>query len=307
MRMNRFGALLGVTCLLVAGANSAAAQPTVKEAPRPVVRMGGALQLAGVPVLVSPACGGTLTDYPRKLNMSWKPVGGSTSYDIEVDCMSCRQAGKWDSQVGLPYSQHVPSGTSASMDFWGDNPGRWRVRANRGQTPEAWSGWCDFTFKTRGASRTLVRPPGLDRRPDITGTTGGMTIAGNGFAHVVKWNGTQTLEESEAIVRSNGECAFNIHYDMANVGASPTALYPPPAPGPRFTNVLYVDTTPASKQTDLYLAVGAVEGIDTQAYLAPGTHSLKLSLDDGNAIPEANESNNTFTLMYVLNGTCGAK
>jgi hypothetical protein len=307
MRLNRFGALLGVSCLLVVGADSAAAPPTVKEAPRPVVRMGGALQLAGTPVLVSPACGTTLTNYPRKLNMSWKAVGGATSYDVEVDCMSCRQPGKWDSQVGVPYSQHVPSGTSASMEFWGDNLGRWRVGANRSQPPEAWSGWCEFTFKTKGASRTQVRPPGLDRRPDITGTTGGITISGNGFPDTVKWNGTATLTDSQAVTRVNGLCAFNIHYDMANVGASATAPYPPPAPGPRFMNVLYDDATPASKQTDLYLAVGAVEGIDTQAYLAPGTHVLKLSLDDGNVIHESNEANNTFTLTYVLSGTCGAK
>jgi hypothetical protein len=305
MRRNLLAVGIGSVFALGIAGPGAQAQPTVKVGPRPVVRMGGPVQLAGVPVVISPACGATLTNFPRALVMRWQALAGATSYDVEVDCNGCRQPGKWDSQVGPPYSQHVPSGTSASMEFWGDDLGRWRLRANRGQVQEPWSAWCEFTFRTGRGSRMLVRPPALDRRPDITGTTGGVTISGNGFPDTVKWNGTATLTDSQAAARVNGLCAFNIHYDMANVGASATAPYPPPAPGPRFTNVLYDDTVAASKQTDLYLAVGAVEGIDTQAYLMPGTHTLKLSLDDGNAVKEANESNNTFSLTYVLSGTCG--
>lgn len=305
--MRRHALVIGIGTVFTLGVAGpvAPAQSTVKVGPRPVVRMGGPVQLAGVPVMISPACGATLTNFPRTLVMSWQALPGATSYDVEVDCNGCRQAGKWDSQVGPPFSQHVASGTSASMEFWGDNPGRWRLRANRGQVQEPWSAWCGFTFRTGRGSRTLVRPPALDRRPDITDTTGGMTIAGNFFPHFVKWKSTVTFPDSEAFARANGECAFNIHYDMANVGASATAPYPPPAPGPRFMNILYDDTVAASKQTNLYLAAGAVEGIDTQAYLKPGTHTLKLSLDDGNAVKEANESNNTFWLTYDLTGTCG--
>jgi hypothetical protein len=306
-KSNRIWVLLAWACISGVLAHRTMAGPIVREAPPPAVRMKGPVQLAGVPVLVSPTCGATLTAYPRTLKMSWEQVAGATSYDVQVDCLNCRQSGKWDSQVGEPYTQHVASGTTATMEFWGDNPGRWRVGANRGGAPESWSGWCDFTFRTNARSRMLTRPRGLDRRPDITGTSAGMTISGSFFPDTVKWGGTATLSDSQAAARVNGLCAFNIHYEMANVGATATAQYAPPAPGPRFTNVLYDDAVAASKQTDLYLAVGAVEGIDTQAYLRPGTHTLKLSLDDGNAIQESNEANNTFSLTYVLNGTCGAK
>jgi hypothetical protein len=298
-------AVLGVFVGVLLAPVGEAGVPVAKQGEPTMARPRGPVQLAGVPVLVSPKCGATLTGYARTLKMSWQPVAGATSYEVQVDCMSCRKAGEWDSQVGLPYQQSVTSGTTATMDFWGDNLGRWRVRANRGSVPEPWSGWCDFAFTTRGRSRVLVRPPALDRRPDITGTAGGMTISGNFFPHTVDWGGKVTLEESEAIGRANGGCAFNIHYDMANVGGSPTAPYAPPAPGPRFMNIVYDDAIAATKQTDLYLGVGAVEGIDTQAYLKPGTHTLKLSLDDGNAIKESDESNNTRSLTYVLNGTCG--
>jgi hypothetical protein len=297
-----FGVFVGVS---MAPAGEAGV-PIAKPGAPTVARPKGPVQLAGVPVLVSPRCGATLTNSPRTLTMSWEPVGGATSYDVEVDCMNCHHAWKWDSQTPSGAADLTGiTGTSAAYTFPSDNPGRWRVRANRGSVPQPWSGWCDFTFRTGGASRVLVRPRGLDRRPDITGTAGGMTISGNFFPHTVDWGGKVTLEESEAIGRANGGCAFNIHYDMANVGGSPTAPYAPPAPGPRFMNIVYDDAIAASKQTDLYLAVGAVEGIDTQAYLKPGTHTLKLSLDDGNAIKESDESNNTRSLTYVLNGTCG--
>jgi len=103
-----------------------------------------------VPVQVSPASGTEFHNYPRTFTMTWKKVKDAT-YEVEIDCLHCKQVGKWDSEVGPPHKLTGITETSASFTFWGDNQGRWRVRAVSGKknyNDSDWSPWWNFSFKT---------------------------------------------------------------------------------------------------------------------------------------------------------------
>lgn len=118
------------------------------------------------PVPVYPPDGKEFHNYPRTFTMRWQGVPGAIYYEVEIDCLHCRQAGKWDSEVGTPHRITNIRGTSVSFTFWGDNRGRWRVRAavrTRRFPPTIvftpWSSWRYFSFKTGG-----TQPPPPERR-----------------------------------------------------------------------------------------------------------------------------------------------
>src|ERR1700694_5738709 len=72
-----------------------------------------------------------------------------------------------------------------------------------------------------GETKTILGSPSL---PDITsshGITIGGAIGGAG-GHFSPWGGTITLSAADAIVVSGGRCAFNVSYDMRNLGTTPT-------------------------------------------------------------------------------------
>lgn len=264
----------------------------------------------------SPACGAELHNFPRVLNTVWTAAPGANRYEVEIDCLYCTQVGKWDSEIGASKHLGPITGTSTTYTFPGDNDGRWRVRGlllvGGGFNEHRygpWSDWCKFRFKTG-----QQQPPPTGERPcvgrpcaDITNRREGIVIGGavgGTGGHFVPWNNSVTLGEAEAIGRSNGQCAFNVHYEMTNIGPLATAPAAPPATGPRFTNRLRSDATVVSQQTDLYLNAGQTTGIDTQAYLTPGGHTFSLALNDGFTVPESNVMNNSFQVKYLLNGTC---
>jgi hypothetical protein len=100
------------------------------------------------PVQVSPTNGSVFNIFPRTTKVDWNPVPGAASYTVEVDCMSCCQAGKWCTDVGKQY-QTVPNiqATDYTFNFVGAQPGRWRVwavGANGQQGPK--SPWWGFTY-----------------------------------------------------------------------------------------------------------------------------------------------------------------
>lgn len=119
-------------------------------------------------------------------------------------------------------------------------------------------------------------PPAM---PDIT-SQAGITIAG----HSAPWGGLITLSASDAFLVSGGTCAFNISYDLKNIGMAPTA--------PPFKNRLRRDSTVVSIQSNLSLAAGETKQIATQAYLTSGNHILGLFMDNDFVVAESNESNN---------------
>jgi hypothetical protein len=67
---------------------------------------------------------------------------------VEVDCLHCRKSGSWDSDAGGAHRIADVAGTEAEFTFWGDNQGRWRVRAGNDDEVSEWSPWCDFSFRT---------------------------------------------------------------------------------------------------------------------------------------------------------------
>jgi hypothetical protein len=111
------------------------------------------------------------------------------------------------------------------------------------------------------------------------------------------WGLGLTLGDADAVVRSNGRCAFDIWYTYVNIG---TALAAPP-----FKNVIKVDGTTVSIQGPLApLPAGASKLVMTQAYLPGGVHLLTLDIDDPNVVIESNELNNHFQIKYQLTGNC---
>jgi len=131
--------------------------------------------------------------------------------------------------------------------------------------------------------------------PDLVsqhGITIGGAIGGVG-GHFSAWGGTITLSAADAIVVSGGKCAFNVSYDMVNLGTDATSAL--------FKNNLRIGSTDVSIQSSLSLAGGATRQIDTQAYLQPGTNTLSLTLDSENAVAESNEANNVSTVTINVN------
>ena len=112
-----------------------------------------------VPVQVSPKNNTVFTHYPRNVTLRWMSVSGATLYEVEVDCLDCRQAGKWDSEVGQPWQKASAKVTSHTFTFSGDNQGRWRVRAVKAGRRSDWSPWWTFRFQTGGAAEDQAPAP----------------------------------------------------------------------------------------------------------------------------------------------------
>jgi hypothetical protein len=93
------------------------------------------------PVLVSPANGKVLFNFPRDTTVTWQSVSGAAKYHMEAQIL----IGTWQTA-----SDQTVTGTSASFSFVGDNQGRWRVTAIAPDgTPGTTSGWRTFSYDTR--------------------------------------------------------------------------------------------------------------------------------------------------------------
>jgi hypothetical protein len=140
---------------------------------------------------------------------------------------------------------------------------------------------------------------GTVAQPDITsknGITIGGAIGGAG-GKFVPWGGTVTLAESDAFIKSNGHCAFNVAYDMGNAGTVATGL---------FKNWIVASGTTVAINSNLALNAGETKLIYTQPYLPQGSYELALRLDVENTVAESNELNNNFTIRVNFSGLCGA-
>ena len=92
-------------------------------------------------------CGQTYNHFPRKTNVSWKPVRGAVKYIVEVDCFHCCKSGKWCTDVGKSWKKETVKGTRYSFNYVGAQAGRWRVRAvDRNGKPGKVSRWCNFKY-----------------------------------------------------------------------------------------------------------------------------------------------------------------
>lgn len=143
-----------------------------------------------------------------------------------------------------------------------------------------------------------IQPPSGKKLPDITSRKGiaiGGAVGGAG-GKFSPWGGTIVLAQADSFLQSGGKCAFNISYDMVNLG--------PVATSPAFANYLRTNVEVVSQQTGLALNAGETKQVNTQAYLAPGTPFLALVLDKDTAVAESNEGNNAFQVKIVLQDKC---
>jgi hypothetical protein len=224
------------------------------------------------PKQISPKNNSHFTHYPRKLTLRWSAVRGAASYDVEIDCLHCRQPGQWDSQNGPAWKVASDiKATHYSFTFVGDNKGRWRVRASRGNLKSRWSRWWYFDFKTGGSS------PGTTRRlPDL----------------IVR------------DIRLLKNCKIQV--TIANIGTAgvPSSYYDNP-------NAVAVQMYKGSQPwggmiLSMFDPAGKLKssgGVATHVWfplaanlnLSPGTHSLKVTVDIGGVLTELDETNNSLT------------
>lgn len=223
------------------------------------------------PRQISPKNNSHFTHYPRKLTLRWRGVRGASSYDVEIDCLNCRQSGQWDSENGPAWKTASTKKTYYSFTFVGDNKGRWRIRAARGALKSNWSPWWYFDFKTGGSS------PGTTRRlPDL----------------VVKK------------IRLIKDCKIEV--TIANIGTAgvPSSYYDNP-------NAVAVQMYKGSqawggmilKMFDPTGKLKSPGGVAKHVWfpkaanlnLTPGTHTLKVIVDVHKKLTELSETNNTLT------------
>jgi hypothetical protein len=130
----------------------------------------------GTPIQLLPRDNSSFKGYPTTLTLEWKPVKEADSYDVEIDCLGCRQQGKWDSETGKVWKiGPAISKPKYTFIFAGHYQGRWRVRAskdffNKGK----WSSWRNFNFDTSGSKKTAIQACGivLESLSKITGAAG---------------------------------------------------------------------------------------------------------------------------------------
>jgi TonB family protein len=143
------------------GVPSLAASTTIVSSPVSGAISGGVPQQLSTPAQVAPAAGAELHEYPREVVFDWSAVMGAESYVLEVDCMDCCVKGKWCSES----DQHLISTyrdlqtTSFTVEFPGDQRGRWRVSAVAGLLTSDKSSWREFSFNTAAAMAPAARAP----------------------------------------------------------------------------------------------------------------------------------------------------
>jgi hypothetical protein len=75
------------------------------------------------PTLLSPPDGAVFDNLPRMVTLVWSPVPGAASYGIEWSFLSPDNHGNWAGSLPTTTETHF------TFEFFGANPGRWRVQA----------------------------------------------------------------------------------------------------------------------------------------------------------------------------------
>jgi hypothetical protein len=102
-----------------------------------------------VPALISPPEGTRFWHRrPRTTQLAWTEVPGAVAYDVFVDCYQCCRTGRWCSDVnGLDSTRHRVEMPTYTFDWYGAQPGRWRVRAVAPDAEGALSPWWTFDYR----------------------------------------------------------------------------------------------------------------------------------------------------------------
>lgn len=128
-------------------------------------------------------------------------------------------------------------------------------------------------------------------RPDVT-SEDGIQFG----SKAVAWDDSVELTMADSFLVSGGNCAFDVEYDIANVGNRPAE--------PAFWNRVRSGPDVITQQSNVTLAAEEKRTVKTQAYLAPGAQTVTLTLDDEDDVAEGNEANNTFSVGVNLIGPC---
>src|SRR5262245_31583847 len=113
------------------------------HAPSPISRP--AARPLDPPLLIAPRDGAAFSSYPRTLEMHWSEVPGAVSYGVEVDY---HHEAVWNLDAGgTDFVKETLTRPAYTMDFVGNQPGRWRAWAidregRRGEKSE----WRVFTW-----------------------------------------------------------------------------------------------------------------------------------------------------------------
>lgn len=224
------------------------------------------------PRQISPRNNSHFTHFPRKLTLRWTPVKGAAAYDVEIDCLHCRNSGQWDSQNGLAWKvANNVKGTSHTFNFAGDYKGRWRVRSTRGKIRSRWSRWWSFDFKTKPGSGSSGK-----RLPDLA-VTGIKLVKGCKIAVTIENKGNAgvppsyyDLPKAVAVQMYNGTKPWG---GLILKGVDPTGKLK--FPGGKVTHIWFPNAANLN--------------------LTPGYHSLKVVVDFHKVLVESNELNNSLT------------
>jgi hypothetical protein len=82
------------------------------------------------PSQLSPPDAAVFSNFPRTTTVTWGSVPGAVAYSVEIDCFHCCQRNAWCTDVGG--SSQIIRGlttTSYTFEYYGAQPGRWRVWA----------------------------------------------------------------------------------------------------------------------------------------------------------------------------------
>lgn len=224
------------------------------------------------PRQISPANNSHLTHFPRTLSLRWQELSNAT-YEVEIDCMHCRNSGQWDSDNGP--ATHVKADIAQnfySYTFPGDNPGRWRVRAKKGLMVSGWSPWWLFDFKTGPGGGGGNQSPDLIVR-NIRLTEGckiEVTIKNIGAAGVP--DSYYDLPSAVSVQMYNGPKPWG---GIILKGFDPNGKLK--NPGGEAVHLWFPDTA--------------------NLKLGPGAHSLRVEVDNNKVLQETNEANNSLTVQ----------
>ncbi len=131
--------------------------------------------------------------------------------------------------------------------------------------------------------------------PDLTSAT---RVRINGTKSVV-WNSSVLLMADQAEAKINNRCRFRFDHVIRNIG--------PDSAGAFITQ--WSDSSDGKLISRQFASVSGKASVVVSDLLdiGPGKHALTLKIDKNGQVKESNESNNTFKVIAILNGSCGQK
>ena len=137
-----YGATVAVCSFLLACSQS--------RKPAPTPSQPAAIALAA-PSPIEPPDQSVFSHHPRIVHFRWSNIPEAATYSIEIDCYHCCLKDRWCSDVqGTGYVVRSLKQPEYEFDFWGDQPGRWRVWTVDAQSQQgSKSAWSGFSFRGR--------------------------------------------------------------------------------------------------------------------------------------------------------------